>query len=170
MLDELKAEAASLGIKHNANISEVKLKEKVEQHYKAQETSGPSIDSLVAAKEATSSVSSVSGGAYDSKNTKNSKTEKIRLRTLAAKKMRIIKIVDNDQRQNNLTTTCTVNCSNEYFDLGTRILPLNENIQVAQGHIDTLKEVMITLHTKDMKTGLSAAKQRNRYSISTEDA
>ena len=164
-IEELKEEAASLGIKHNANISEGKLKEKVDQHYAAQETSGPSIASLVEDNE--KSKGSVSTG---TKPKLNAEMQKIIKRTKDAKKTRIIKIVDNDQRQNNHTTTCTVNCSNEYFDLGTRILPLNEPIEVAQGHIDTLKEVMITLHVKDVKTGLSAAKQRNRYSLSTEDA
>ena len=108
-------------------------------------------------------------GTSDTKNAKNPKMAKIIKRTSDAKKTRVVRIVDNDQRQNNHTTTCTVNCSNEYFDLGTRILPLNEPIEVAQGHLSTLKEVMITHHVKDVKTGLSAAKQRNRYSISSED-
>ena len=166
--EELLAEAASLGITHNANIGEAKLQEKIDQHYESQESSGPSVSQLVEAnekeKEATGPKSS---GGITSKE--SAKRLKIANRSKASRKTRIVKIVDNDQRQNNHTTTCTVNCSNEYFDLGTRILPLNENIEVAQGHIDVLKEVKITLHTKDNKTGLSAAKTRNRYSISTEE-
>jgi len=163
-IEELKTEAAELGIKHNANIGADKLKEKIEEHYASQETSGAELSKLVAYNEKSEALKSSVGT-----STKNSKTDKIRQRTLDAKKTKIIRIVDNDQRQNNHTTTCTVNCSNEYFDLGTRILPLNEPIEVAQGHIDTLKGVMITHHVKDTKTGLSAAKQRNRYSLSTED-
>ena len=166
-LTELKNEAAALGIKHNANISEPKLKEKIDAHYKSQETSGAGVDALVKANEKAEESKNTGSGTLSKKQ---KISEKITRRAKEARKTKIVRIVDNDQRQNNHTTTCTVNCSNQYFDLGTRILPLNEPIEVAQGHINVLKEVMIPHHVKDTKTGLSAAKQRNRYSISTEDA
>ena len=165
-MKELKEEAASLGIKHNPNIGQDKLQEKVDQHYAAQETSSDSVAELVNANKA-KEISTNTGGVGQSNQQRLD--AKIKASSIAARKTKIVKIVDNDQRQNNYTTTCTVNCSNQYFDLGTRILPLNENIEVAQGHLNVLKEVKITLHTKDAK-GLSAAKQRNRYSISSEDA
>lgn len=87
----------------------------------------------------------------------------------AANKTKIITIIDNDQRVNNQTTSCTVNCGNAYFDLGTAVLPLNFPVEVRQGHINVLKEVMIPQHIKDPKTGLNEYTTRNRYSISYED-
>ena len=87
----------------------------------------------------------------------------------AARKTRIVTIIDNDQRVNNHVTTCTVNCSNSYFSLGTRVLPLGEKIEVAQGHINVLKEVDIPHHARDPSTGLSVSKLRKRFSISYED-
>ncbi len=172
-IEELKSEAASLGIKHNANIGKDKLKEKIDEHYKSQETSGASIEALVKANEKPSASKRASvDNAPKAANTftpEQAKKIKYMARSRAARKTRVIRIVDNDQRQNNHTTTCTVNCSNEFFDLGTRILPLNEPIEVSQGHIDVLKEVEIVHHVMDTKTGLSAAKSRKRYSISSED-
>lgn len=166
---ELKSEAKSLGINFNANIGKAKLQEKVDAHYKSKESSGPSIASLVAANKVTASTVVGSSGPVEIISPEKLKRLKILSRKKAAQKTRVVKIVDNDPRQNNLTTTATANCSNEHFDLGTRILPLNENIEVSIGHINVLKEVMITLHTVDPKTQLSVAKSRNRYSISYEE-
>ena len=164
-IEDLKNEAASLGITHNANIGESKLKEKIEDFYKSQETSGPELDKLVAKVEEPEAKSSgtVTGKRIDPKVTK------LIARQKEANKTRIITIIDNDQRQNNQTTTCTVNCSNAFFDLGTRILPLGEKIEVAQGHINVLKEVFIPTHNRNPKTGLAVTKTRPRYSISYED-
>lgn len=164
LIEDLKSEAASLGIKHNANIGADKLKEKIEAHYTAQETSGPALEAAVKKdEEAATKETAAEVKKSAAKLTKRQQREK------SAKKTRVVTIVDNDQRTNNHTTTCTVNCSNEYFDLGTRILPLGEKIEVAQGHLNVLKEVMIPLHARDNKTGLSVAKTRARYSINYED-
>lgn len=164
-VEDLKSEAASLGIKHNANISAVKLKEKIDDYYKSQETSGPAlaklVEKVVDSEEKTDASGSVNG--ISKAKAKRMSREK------DARKTRIITIIDNDQRQNNQTTTCTVNCSNQFFDLGTRILPLGEKIEVAQGHIDVLKEVFIPIHNRDPKSGLSVTKTRPRYSISYEN-
>jgi len=165
-IEELKSEAASLGIKHNAQIGADKLQDKIDAYYESQETSGPAVAAAVVEKEKEKPVSEkqwVTGGSTPHKNTKRVEREK------NAKKTRVVIIVDNDQRQNNHTSTCTVNCSNEFFDLGTCVLPLNEKIEVAQGHINVLKEVMIPLHTHNTKTGLSATKLRSRFNISYED-
>ena len=161
-LDELKQEAADLGITFNKNISEAKLQEKIEAHYEAQETSGAEVEALVAAQEHAEEVKSAPKQS-DAAVAKRIEREK------AARKTRVITIIDNDQRVNNHTTTCTVTCANEFFDLGTKILPLNEKIEVSQGHINVLKTVFIPLHMKDNKTGLSSVRMRPRYTISYED-
>lgn len=154
-LDELKQEATDLGIKFNKAIGEAKLQEKIDAHYEAQETSGPALEAMVVAQE---------------KAPKKVGFEAKRIaREKAARKTRVITVIDNDQRVNNHTTTCSVNCSNEFFDLGTKVLPLNEKIEVCQGHINVLKSVMIPLHQRDNTTGLSSVRLRPRYTISYED-
>jgi folylpolyglutamate synthase/dihydropteroate synthase len=160
-LQELKQEADELGLTYNKNIGANKLQEKIEAFYEAQETSGPALEAVIEEKE--KAQPKKVAGAEDPKVAKRIAREK------AARETRVVTIIDNDQRVNNQTTTCTVNCSNDYFDLGTRILPLNEKIEVAMGHIKTLQEVQIPLHVRDNKTGLSTVKMRPRYTISFEN-
>lgn len=165
-LEELKQEARELGVEFHNNISANKLQDKIEQFYEAQETSGPALQAVVVEqeeKEEARKDTKTSKSAVDPKVAKRIEREK------AAKTTKVVTIIDNDQRVNNQTTTCTVNCSNEFFDLGTVILPLNEKIEVAQGHIKTLEQVMIPLHMRDNKTGLSSVKMRPRYTISYEN-
>lgn len=159
-LEELKQEADDLGLSYAKNVSANKLQEKIEQYYESQETSGPALEAIVAQE------------AVKPKSTAGAKSlnEKIAKAKAAAEETRIVTIIDNDQRVNNQTTTCTVNCSNEYFDLGTIILPLNEKIEVRMGHLKTLEQVKIPLHMRDNKTGLSTVKLRPRYTISYENA
>jgi hypothetical protein len=156
-LDELKQEADELGVTYSKAIGLVKLQAKVDAFYKAKE--GPAI-SVPLEKVADTPVN---GNRVSDKDRK--KVERKR----NASKTRIVSLVDNDQRSNNHTTTCTANCSNEFFDLGTKVLPLNEKIEVMQGHLNVLKAVRIPLHAKDPKTGLSVVKMRPRYTISYED-
>ncbi len=162
-LDDLKQEATELGITFNKNIGEAKLQEKVEAFYASQETSGAEIEALVAKQEEAETKAKAEAPKQDSAMAKRIEREK------AARKTRIITIIDNDQRVNNHTTTCTATCANEFFDLGTKILPLNEKIEVSQGHINVLKTVFIPLHMRDNKTGLSSVRMRPRYTISYED-
>lgn len=161
-LQELKQEADELGVKYSKNIGANKLQEKIEQFYEAQETSGPAVEAAVIEKEEAKAPEPVKPSA-DPKVAKRIAREK------AARETKIVTIIDNDQRVNNQTTTCTVNCSNAFFDLGTRILPLNEKIEVATGHLRTLEQVKIPLHVRDNKTGLSVVKLRPRYTISYEN-
>lgn len=166
-LEELRKEADDLGISYGKNLGEVKLKEKIEAFYEAQETSGPALEAIVQEKEQKKE---------EEQEQVNEKGERVlsakeqavvtRLaREKAARATKVVTIIDNDQRVNNQTTTCTVNCSNEFFDLGTVVLPLNERIEVAMGHIRTLQQVQIPLHVRDNKTGLSTVRLRPRYTI-----
>lgn len=170
-LEDLKKEASDLGITHSANIGEKKLQEKIEAFYEAKETSGPAIIEVVKkeedkkAKEANANKHTLSKELTFAEKADMKRV----IRERIAKKTRIVSVVDNDQRVNNHATTCTVNCSNEFFDLGTKLLPLNEKIEVSQGHINVLKSVQIPLHVKDSKTGLSTVRLRPRYTISYED-
>lgn len=162
-LEELKQEADDLGVTYAKNVSANKLQEKIEAFYEAQETSGAEVQAAVEAKEKAKPETSPAVAKEDPRVAKRRAREK------NARSTRIVTIIDNDQRVNNHTTTCTVNCSNEFFDLGTVILPLNEKIEVAMGHIKTLEAVRIPLHVRDTRTGLSSVKMRPRYTISYED-
>ena len=153
-LDELKQEAKDLGIEFSANIGKVKLQEKIDAHYKAQESD------IVVAKEDADDMSP------EEIANEASKAQSIADRKKEAYKTRVVTIIDNDQRVNGQTTTCIVNCSNMYFDLGTIILPLNMPVEVRQGHLNVLKELTIPQHVKDPKTSLSTVKLVPRYTIS----
>jgi len=165
-LEELRQEADELGIKYAKTAGEKALTEKIEEFYNKSESKESVVDAAL--KEHNKEVKEDSD-----KPKKLSKEmsvfEKRRLRETEAKKTRVVTIIDNDQRVNNNTTTCTVSCGNEYFDLGTKILPLNEKLEVRMGHIQTLKEIRIPQHVRNPETGLSSVKMRQRYSVSFED-
>jgi len=155
-LENLKSEATDLGVKYNANIGAAKLKQKIDEHYASLETGSPEV--AVEEVDDTAKVKPKKSGA-------STLEERVEEQFKLDSKMHIITIIDNDQRVNNQTTTCSVGYSNQFHDFGQRMLPLNERVEVAQGHINILKSVMIPLHTHDPKTGLSKVKMRNRYSI-----
>ena len=160
-LDELKQEAKELGIQFSPNISEAKLQERINAWYEEREKAAieeekkeeMSVEDIVKEKAAKSRTMGELAKAAEER----------------ARKTRIVTIIDNDQRENNYTTSVTVNCSNDYFDLGQIILPLNTPVEVMQGHIDVLKEIEIPMHVQNPKTGLSEVKLRKRYSITDED-
>ena len=160
-IDELKQEAKELGIKFNPNISETKLQERIDAWYEEREKK-------VAEEEQENDLTV--------ETTQNPQSrQQVNMGKLAreaenkARKTRIVTIIDNDQRENSRTTSVTVNCSNEWFDLGQVILPLNTPVEVMQGHIDTLKEVEIPMHIPNDKTGLNRTVLRKRYTITEED-
>ena len=154
-LEDLKKEADELGIKYNNNIGKNKLIEKIEAYYESKETS--IIPSSIAFEET-----------VEDEWTPQKKRQLALEREKRARSTKIIEIIDNDQRVNNQTTSVTVNCTNDYFDLGTVILPLNTPVEVMQGHIDVLKGIKIPQHVRG-NDGLSRVQTRNRYSISVVD-
>ena len=156
-IDELKAEADSLGIKYNPNIGEEKLQAKIDDYYTSQETD------IVKPIEVAAETKSTTKG-------RKSLQERIAEAREAAYKTKVVTVIDNDQRVNFQTNSFTVNCTNEHFDLGTFIGPLNIPVEMYQGHINVLKEVFIPLHTVDPKSGLSKVEQRPRYTISVSEA
>ena len=163
-IEALKAEATDLGITFPQNIGAEKLKLKIDAYYESQETSEKE---TMAAVEANEQIEEKSAESDKSSYVKSIGTIAAEAKA-AAYKTRVITIIDNDQRVNNQTTTCKVNCSNMYFDLGQIILPLNIPVEVKQGHINVLKEVKIPRHVQ-VGDNLSAVKMVPRYSISFED-
>lgn len=173
-LKELKAEADSLGVKYSPNIGEAALQSKIESKLKEKyDDKDSDLDDgedttaklLAAAAKAEAKVEEAKP---TGKWGKAERRELAAKREKAARKTKVITIIDNDQRVNNQTETCTVNCSNEYFDLGQIILPLNTKVEVMQGHIDAIKSVEIVNHVKDPVTKMSRHVLRPRYTISYE--
>lgn len=169
-LEELKKEADDLGIEYSPNIGAAKLAQRIEDHYAAQE------DSIVTALQEPDEDEPGQVEVSTAQKPKPTKGGKKSIYALAreaeerARKTQIVTIIDNDNRINNLTTTCTVNCSNMYFDLGTVIIPLNEKVEVFVGHLNVLKSVQILQHAKDPRDKtLSKPVQRPRYTIQYED-
>lgn len=156
-LDELKQEATDLGITFKSNITEKALADKIEAHYSASEKA----TAPVVVAEGTGKTNTGEVGDARARMRKVAKELEA-----AARKTRVVTIVDNDQRINNLATSCTVNCSNAYFDLGTVILPLNEKVEVRNGHLEVLASVKIPQHVKDPNNpSVSKTVMRPRYSI-----
>lgn len=156
-LEELKLEADDLGITYSANIGAAKLAAKIEEFYASQETGGAVLAEAVKEKEA-----------EVAKTGKRSLGERIEAAKKAAMVKHIVTITDNDQRENHLTTVVSVNCTNIYFDLGTKRIPLNTPVALEQGFIDVLKEIKIPMHVKDPQTNQSKTVIRSRYSIAYE--
>jgi hypothetical protein len=162
-INDLKKEADELGITYSAQIGAAKLKEKIDAYYESQETSEKELIEAVKAKEANEQPEEKSPEIGKAPAKAGKKTHVDRRRE--AEKTKVVTIIDNDQRVNNVTSTCTVNCSNMYFDLGTIILPLNMAVEVKQGHLNVLKELKIPQHVKDTKTGLSTVRMVPRYTL-----
>lgn len=156
-LEQLKQEATELGISFAQNIGAARLKEKIDAYYKSQETLEQEIVTAMESKEESKEKS-----AEINKGNSLNITEMKRKANMTS----VVTIIDNDQRVNNQTTSCTVNCSNMYFDLGTVILPLNMPVEVRQGHLNVIKEIKIPQHVKDSKTGLSTVRMIPRYTLS----
>lgn len=156
--EDLKQEAKDLGIEFSANIGDEKLQTKIDEYYASQETSGKDVEQAVADVEKQEAKAPVG----------NSRYAKARTAEEAARKTKVVTIIDNDRRVNNHTTSAVVNCSNMYFDLGTMVLPLNMPVEVMQGHLNVLKEIRIPQHIQD-KDGLSHVEMRPRYTVSIED-
>lgn len=155
-LNELKREAAELGIKVNANATVKSLTEKIEKFYADKEAS---------AEKVSVRVGSV-GGSDDPALAMRKLAKELEAK---ARKTRVVTIIDNDQRINNVATSCVANCSNAYFDLGTIILPLNEKVEVREGHLEALRSVKIPQHVKDpANPSVSRTVMRPRFSIQTE--
>lgn len=167
-LQALKDEARELGIEFSANIGAAKLQEKIDAYYESQESSGKEIEEAIAKVEAEEKSEESTPVIGNQQGTTNM-SELARKLYEEASKTKIVTIIDNDQRVNNQTTTCKANWTNQYYDMGTRIFPLNTPIEIPVGFITVLNEVMIPMHTKDHKTGLAVVTMRPRYSITEQE-
>lgn len=180
-MQELKSEATDLGLTFKGNISAKDLSEMIENYYEDASNDGDLpvvLDEEETEQEVVQAAPAKSQPASKKVETPEERAARADhgMRTYArkmeaeARKTRVVTIIDNDQRVNNATTTCTANCSNEYFDLGTIILPLNERVEVRQGHLSALLGVRIPHHVRSpLDPAMSQTVMRPRYTIQYED-
>lgn len=156
-LEDLRKEATELGIEFASNIGAAKLRAKIDEFYESQESPIVIEESETAEIEEIAPV--VTG--------KSMREVALDMRNRASK-VKVVVVIDNDQRVNNQTTVATVNCGNSYFDLGTMHIPLNVPVEIKQGFIDVLMEIKIPQHVKDTRSGLSSVVMRPRYSVTPQ--
>lgn len=155
-LEDLRKEATELGIEFASNIGAAKLRAKIDEFYESQES--PIVVSEV--EDEVEEITPVVAG-------KSMREVALEMRNRASK-VKVVVVIDNDQRVNNQTTVATVNCGNSYFDLGTMHIPLNVPIEIKQGFIDVLMEIKIPQHVKDTRSGLNSVVMRPRYSVTPQ--
>ena len=155
-LEDLRKEATELGIEFASNIGAAKLKAKIDEFYESQES--PIVVNEV--EDEVEEITPVVAG-------KSMREVALEMRN-RANKVKVVVVIDNDQRVNNQTTVATVNCGNSYFDLGTMHIPLNVPVEIKQGFIDVLMEIKIPQHVKDIKSGLNSVVMRPRYSVTPQ--
>lgn len=155
-LEDLRKEATELGIEFASNIGAAKLRAKIDEFYESQES--PIVVNEV--EDEVEEITPVVAG-------KSMREVALEMRN-RANKVKVVVVIDNDQRVNNQTTVATVNCGNSYFDLGTMHIPLNVPVEIKQGFIDVLMEIKIPQHVKDIKSGLNSVVMRPRYSVTPQ--
>ena len=162
--EELKLEATELNISFRSDISAEKLAAKIDDFYKASESQS----TVILTPESEETKDADDEAALKVTNTTNFQVYVQKARK-DAEKTHIVTLIDNDSRVNNQTTTLTVSASNQYFDLGTVILPLNERVEVRQGHLNVIQELKIPQHVKNPKDpSISMMVMRPRYTVQFE--
>lgn len=156
-LVSLQQEATELGIQFEPDIKAAELQKLIDMFYETQETSQAELQASIEKVEQATEKQEISIYAHAAEA------------ETRARKTKVVIINDNDNRVNNVTTLAVVNCSNQFFDLGTIRIPLNEPVEIMQGHLNVLREVKIPQHVQDSTSGLSKVIVRPRYSIQEVD-
>lgn len=152
----LKKEADELGLAYNADVKASELEAQINTHYET-------LEMQAAAEEV-----SATEGNFDVPVKERVAVSMGQLAAKAeaeARKTKVVIINDNDNRENAHTTLAVVSCGNQYFDLGTVRIPLNEPVEVMVGHLQVLRELRIPQHVYDNVSGLTKVVMRPRYSI-----
>lgn len=158
-LDELKAEATSLGIEFAPRISADKLAEKIEAFYNAQS----SADAVKVKTDDEVIVPVAAGNSFQAIIAK-AKAE--------AFKTRVVTISSNDKRDSEYTTTAYLSMENQHFGV-SKLIPLDIPIELEQCLIEVAQTTMITLHKDEIidgrRTGNKIPTSVRKYNVSFED-
>lgn len=164
-MNELKDEATKLGLDFTGIKSKVALQELIDTYYKSQ-----AADDLVEEKpEVTEDIATSQAPAQTRAKGVRGMVAQLKKEAL---KTRIVRITNNDKRDNHVTTTCYLCCENQYWGI-SKIVPLDEPVELEQCLIDTAKGVEVVLHVDEIvdgkRTGNKVPKLVKKYVISYED-
>jgi len=154
-IEELKNEATQLNIKFHPNITAVKLQARIDEKYEELSKEDPATPVLVKPEKDV-----VAKGSADDKLPLVARMKRL------ANELFVVTIADNDQRVNSTSNSCVANCGNAHFDLGTRILPTDQRVEVRRGHLEALRDVRIPHHIPStVDKTISETVYRPRYSF-----
>lgn len=161
-MQELKDEAASLGVEIKGLKSKKDVKKAIDDFYESQ-----AADDLVKIKDEDDIIEED----RPNNTTKTMAQWALELKGRALK-TKVVTITSNDQRDNHLTSTVYLSCENQYWGI-SKIVPLNEKVELEQGLIDCAKDVEIMLHIDEIidgvRTGNKTMRMIKKYSVSYED-
>ena len=167
-MEQLKDEATKLGLDFKGIKSKAALQELLDTYYESQ-----AADDLVEEKQEEETV--------EEKKDNTQAPAQIRakgVRAMVAQlkkealKTKIVRITNNDKRDNHVTTTCYLSCENQYWGI-SKIVPLDEPVELEQCLIDTAKAIEVVLHVDEIiegkRTGNKVPKLVKKYVISYEE-
>jgi len=155
-MQQLKDEAAELGIDVKGIKSKDGIQSKIDEFNATESEAATAVEEDVTEEEAP----------VDGMAAVRSMVPKLKR---DAMKTRVVKIINNDKRDNHLTTTCYLSAENQYFGI-SKIVPLDTPVELEQCLIDTAKAVEISRHVDDgTRSGNQEVQIVKKYSISYED-
>jgi len=163
-MEELKAEATSLGLDFKGNISKKELGQLIEDHYESQ-----AADDFIKVQEVEVVQDVV-------ESPKGNISKDLQMKLLIAKlkaealKKRIVTISSNDKRTNDIETTAYLSMENQHFSVG-RYVPLDIPVELEQCLIDIALTTVIILHrdeitTDGKRTGNKVATPTRKFNVS----
>lgn len=164
-LQELKDEATALGLDFTGMKSKAEISQLIENHYEGVSSADAVQEKAEVEAEEETKLTAIPGKRAGG----NPMLVLAKKMKDVAMKTRVVRITNNDKRENHLTTTAYLSCENQYFGI-SRIVPLDVPIELEQCLIDVAKSVEITLHVDDgNRSGNKEPKLVKKYVISYED-
>lgn len=161
---ELKDEAVGLGLDVKGLKSKKEVIELIEKHYESQ-----SAGDLVKIKDETETKDEEKPVVSNGK----SMGEIARELKEKALKTKVVRITNNDKRDNSVTNTVYLSAENQYWGI-SKIVPLDEPVELEQCLINCAKNIEIMNHVDEVvegkRTGNKVFRMVKKYSVSLEDS
>ena len=161
-LQELKDEGTAIGLDLKSVKSKKEASAKIEAHYEslAAESSVDIQEDVEIVEDPIKTT------------TKTNMNEVARKLKIQAMKTKIVTITNNDKRDNHVTTTCYLSCENQFFGK-SKIVPLDEKVELEQCLIDVARGTEVLNHVDEVidgkRTGNKRPKLVKKYVVAYED-
>jgi len=166
-IEELKAEAASLGIKFGPKIGAESLSERIEDFY-----NNKAVADIVKEKVEDTANEPEENIEKKTPDLAANSREAIAKARQAAMKTRVVRITSNDKRDNDVATVAYLGFENQYFGI-SKLVPLDVPLELEQALIDIAKTTKITLHKDEIidgkRTGNKIPVSVKKLNVSYED-